>query len=118
MMNYFRQLFRRGRAAEASGGAEDASTYRIGGKVRCRKCNRSISIDLPMKDSQGKIVVSTVDDMMPFAFSCQDCRFVTCARCALLAYELHNPRNGIPTCPSCGLVAIGFLREQLEAGNT
>jgi transcription elongation factor Elf1 len=89
------------------------TTHRVGETVSCQKCGRKVKIDVPRKDSKGKILLASVDDMMPFAFRCRQCDFITCAECALLAYELHNPRQGIPTCPSCGKVAAMFFTEWL-----
>ena len=88
--------------------AVSVPTYKVGDKVSCQKCGKKVKIDVPIKDSKGKIVVASVDDMMPFAFRCRNCDFITCAKCALLAYELHNPREGIPTCPSCGEYPVFF----------
>ena len=79
----------------------DPATYKIDGMAKCQKCGRSVKIQTPAKDAKGKILVASVDDMMPFAFFCIHCDYVTCARGSLLAYKDHNPRNGIPTCPSC-----------------
>lgn len=75
--------------------------YHRGETVKCAKCGRKVKIDLPPRDLKGKIMIASVDDMLPFAFRCEKCNYITCMECALLAYELHNRREGIPTCPSC-----------------
>jgi len=93
--------FGKGQKADATSPA----TYKVGDTVKCQKCGRRVKIQSPAKDVNGKIVVASVDDMMPFAFRCVHCDYITCARCSLLAYELHNPREGIPTCPSCNEVS-------------
>ena len=107
MTNILRRLFK---ARKPS----DGTTYALGQTVSCEKCGRSVTIDSPRKDSKGKILLSSVEQMMPFAFCCRHCDFITCAECALLAYELHNPRQGIPTCPGCGKVATMFFTEWLS----
>lgn len=113
LVRLIRGLFRKRETAEAPRQSAGAKTYRFGETVSCQKCGRKVKIDTPAKDSAGKILVATVDDMMPFAFRCRHCDFITCSECALLAYELHNPRQGIPTCPSCGKVAVMFFAEWL-----
>jgi len=96
-MGLFDRWFGKGQKADTA----DPATYKIGDMVKCQKCGSRVKIQSPPKDAQGKILVASVDDMMPFAFRCVQCDYITCARCSLLAYELHNPREGIPTCPSC-----------------
>ncbi len=95
-------------------------SYHIDDKVKCMKCSRKVIINSPPKDTRGKILVSSVDQMLPFAFRCRACNFITCAECALLAYKLHNPREGIPTCPSCGKFSGSgpiFFTEWLDIKN-
>lgn len=95
------RVFRRSSAKTAA--TDKSVTYHLGNKVACAKCGRRVLIASPVQDSEGgTYVIGTVDQMMPFAFHCYKCPFITCARCALLAFEFHNPREGIPTCPSCG----------------
>jgi hypothetical protein len=105
------RVFRRSSANTAATGK--SVTYHAGDKVACDKCGRRVLIASPPKDSKGKIVISRVDDMMPFAFHCWKCPFITCVTCALLAFEFHNPREGIPTCPSCG-GPCSFFSQWLE----
>jgi hypothetical protein len=88
---------------ETTAGTEQQTQYKVGMKVPCMSCNRKIRIQT-LGDNKGKIVVATVDNMLPLAFRCRNCDYITCVECALLAYELHNPREGLPTCPSCGRV--------------
>ena len=110
LVSVLRRLFGQSGAQRETPGA---TIYEAGGKVDCQKCGRSVKIDVPRKDTTGKILVSSVDDMMPFAFRCRKCDYMTCAKCALLAYELHNPRKGITTCPCCSEVAVPFFTEWL-----
>ena len=102
-MGFLRNLFGSKQPAATSSMTE--IVYHRGDTVTCAKCGSKVKIATPSRDTKGKIVVATVDDMLPFAFRCRHCAFITCAECALLAYELHNPREGIPTCPSCKEVA-------------
>ena len=77
-----------------------------------------VKIETPARRiSKGKIVIASVDDMLPyFAFRCEKCNYITCIECALLAYELHNRREGIPTCPSCKEVSGPiFFMEWLDS---
>lgn len=98
-MNFLRNLFSKKQTVETSDNTE--IVYHKGDTVKCAKCGRNLKIATPARDSKGKIMIASVDDILPFAFRCRHCNYITCAECALLAYELHNRREGIPTCPSC-----------------
>jgi hypothetical protein len=102
-MSFLHNLFSKRQLADTSSGSE--IVFHMGDTVKCSKCGRKVKIGLPRRDVTGKILIASVDDMLPFALRCEKCNYITCASCAIMAYEIHNPREGIPTCPSCGEVS-------------
>ena len=93
--------------------SEDPADFYLRQTVSCQQCRWPMTIDMPRKDSTGKILVARLDDMLGFAFRCRDCNYVTCARCALRASDPTSPRQGVLSCPNCGTVAVPFFAEWL-----